>query len=86
MMAYLNTVKRSLMTHNLSENIKKISDLHNSFKLEWNTFANSFDEIETALDGAKDKLEAYRGTRKKALQRIVDQMEAVEDLSDKEIE
>lgn len=84
MMAYLNTVKRSLMTHNLSENIKKISSLHNSFKLEWTTFVKSFDQIETALDDAKDKLEDYRGTRKKALQRIVDQMDIVEDLSETE--
>ena len=84
MMAYLNTVKRSLMTHNLSQNIKQISSLHNDFKLEWNTFVNSFDEIETALDDAKDKLKLYRERRKKALQRIVDQMDLVEDLSETE--
>ncbi len=84
MMAYLNTVKRSLMTHNLSQNIKKIASLHNDFKLEWNTFVNSFDQIEEALDDAKDRLEAYRVTRKKALQTIVDQMDLVEDLSETE--
>ena len=78
MMAYLNTVKRSLMTHNLSENIKKISDLHNSFKLEWNTFVNSFDQIEFALDEAKEKLEDYRGTRKRQLQDIIDKMALIE--------
>jgi len=78
MMAYLNTVKRSLMTHNLSENIKKISDLHNSFKLEWNTFVNSFDQIEVALDEAKEKLEDYRGTRKRQLQNIIDKMASIE--------
>jgi len=78
MMAYLNTVKRSLMTHNLSENIKKISDLHNSFKLEWNTFVNSFDQIEFALDEAKEKLEDYRGTRKRQLQNIIDKMALIE--------
>ena len=71
-------------THNLSENIKKISSLHNSFKLEWTTFVKSFDQIETALDDAKDKLEDYKGTRKKALQRIVDQMDLVEDFSETE--
>ena len=78
MMAYLDTVKRSLMTHNLSQNIKKIASLHNDFKLEWNTFVNSFDQIEKALDDAKDKLEDYRGTRKRQLQNIIDKMALIE--------
>ena len=78
MMAYLNTVRRSLMTHNLSENIRKISDLHNSFKLEWNSFVNSFEEIENALDDAKDRLEIYKDTRKNELQKLVNQMELLE--------
>ena len=78
MMAYLDTVKRSLMTHNLSQNIKKIASLHNDFKLEWNTFVNSFDQIEKALDDAKDKLEDYRGTRKRQLQNIIDRMALIE--------
>ena len=77
-MAYLDTVKRSLMTHNLSQNIKKIASLHNDFKLEWNTFVNSFDQIEKALDDAKDKLEDYRGTRKRQLQNIIDKMALIE--------
>ena len=78
MMAYLNTVRRSLMTHNLSENIRKISDLHNSFKLEWNSFVNSFEEIENALDDAKDRLKIYKDTRKNELQKLVNQMELLE--------
>ena len=64
--------------------IKKISDLHNSFKLEWNTFVNSFDQIEFALDEAKEKLEDYRGTRKRQLQNIIDKMASIENLKETE--
>lgn len=84
MMAYLNTIKRSLLTHNLAENIKKISKLHNNFKLEWKNFVKSFDDIENALDDAKEKLEIYRNTRKKKLQDIVNRMENVEDISEED--
>ena len=77
LMAYLQTIRMAVNTFTIQNNVKNIIDIHQEFKQEWESYKSQYDKVDTAIGKVKLEFENLSGTRDKALDRVVNKMDAL---------